>query len=138
VEDIVADSLIVGGYRLSVVYVERAVYEHTRVFRLVQDPMVLAEADLVLVAAFSNITKLFAEDEVVGSRLVLLHVHLKCRPSAEGRGDIDGWLHARLREGNGRLGGHGVAGEYVGQQWEDRKRGYAADYRHRVGRVPGG
>jgi hypothetical protein len=70
--------------------------------------MVLPEADLVLVVALSNINKLFAEDEVVGSHLVLLHVHLKCGPPAEGRGDVNGWLHARLREGNRRLGSHGV------------------------------
>jgi hypothetical protein len=74
--------------------------------------VVLANANLVLVAAFGSIGKLFGEDNVVRGRFVL-DVHLKYGPPAEGGGDIDGRLNPRLGEGDGRATCHGGVGGYV-------------------------
>jgi hypothetical protein len=78
--------------------------------------MVLADADLVLVAAFSNVLELFAEDKVARGSLVLQGLHLHGRPIVQRGRDIDGRLHARLREGDGGVAGHGVVSGGVGQR----------------------
>lgn len=98
--------------------------------------MVLADADLVLVAAFSDASELSAEDEVARRRLVVQGLHLHQRPIVQGGGDIDGRLHARLREGDGRAGGHGAVEGRVGQRrgWRGwREQGGVC----RMARVPG-
>lgn len=98
--------------------------------------MVLADADLVLVAAFSNAIELFAEDEVARRRLVVQGLHLHQCPIVEGGGDIDGRLHARLREGDGGAASHGAVEGRVGQRrgWGGwREQGGVC----RMARVPG-
>jgi hypothetical protein len=65
--------------------------------------MAVSHAYLVLVVALGNILELPCEDEVCRSRLLLLYRHFQRLPwlLAHGRDHIDGWLHTRLREGDG-------------------------------------
>ena len=70
--------------------------------------MVFANADLVLVASLSRLAELLAKNNVTSRRLFVVYVHLDGRPPAERGGDVDGWLHTRLGEGDGRVAGHGV------------------------------
>ena len=98
--------------------------------------MVFSHADFVLVAAFSNVIELFAKDQVVRGSFVFIHVHLNRRPVVYGGSDIDGWLHARLREGDGRMAGHGVVSGDVPQRQRLRRWRYKSGV-YRIARVPG-
>lgn len=88
---------------------------------LVQDPVVLAQADFVLVAPPVNIGEVLGEDEVARGSLVVSYVHLERGPSAQRRGDIDGRLHARLGEGNGRVSSHGSSDGMLGEDCRERR-----------------
>jgi hypothetical protein len=74
--------------------------------------MAIAHAYLVLVVALGSVLELPCEDEVRRRRLLVVYRHFQRLPwrLAQRCDDIDGWLHARLREGDGDAFGHGDIG----------------------------
>lgn len=80
----------------------------TRLFGFVDHPMVLADANLVLVTALRGRHKVANEDEIPRWCLFRVDVHFEDFPwwRAQGRHNIDRSLQARLREGDGGLAAH--------------------------------
>jgi hypothetical protein len=109
VDDVVAVSMFVGGCDVSVGLFLGKPSKRTRVFGVVNDPVAIAHAYLVLVVALGSVLELPCEDEVRRCRLLVIDRHLERLPRrvAQRCNDIDGWLHARLREGDGYAFGHG-------------------------------
>lgn len=100
--------------------------------------MPVANANLVLVAALGDVAKLLLKHQVSRRRLLSAKLEFKGSPwrRAEGGDHIHGRLHARLREGDGRLASHIGVDRHNGTGRRSRVPKDASVLQGGVARVP--